>query len=106
MKTRNPGPPAKTHRSERETLLIFNQDDLDRGFFRFGTSQKSAFDRLCRRVGGIERLIDVTFSRNKKGETTWWEAHVPVKYLSGAHFGVRKHSSLTSRSSRGRKSNK
>lgn len=81
-------------KAEQETILTYNRADRANGYFSFGTSQKSDFNRLCRRVGGQSNLIKVKVSRGTQGQPTWWEARVPIKYSSRVHFGVRKNAAL------------
>lgn len=71
-----------------ETIILLNEADLREGYFAFSTSKEAHFLRLCRRVGGVENLLEVKTSE-RDGKITWWSAKVPVKYLSKTHFGLR-----------------
>ena len=84
-----------------ETIILINEEESKDGYFSFGTSLERNFKRLCRRVGGKGKLIEVRESRTKDGKTNWWECKVALKYLSKSHFGVRK--CIAERSSEGEK---
>lgn len=75
-------------KSEQETIVLLNRNDLDEGFFVFSTSQKSHFDKLCKRVGQ-ENLISVRVDYDEKGNPAWYDCKVPSIYLSKTNFGVR-----------------
>jgi hypothetical protein len=79
-------------RSEKETLIIVNRADLDEGFFIFGTSQKTHFQKLCKRVRGRDKLIDVKHTKSRDGKSVWWECRVPCEFLSRSTFGVKSMS--------------
>lgn len=72
---------------ESETNIIINQADLKDGYFVFGTSMSSHFQKLCRRVGETN-LLEVKKS-TRDGQTTYWQCKVPSRYLSKSHFGIR-----------------
>lgn len=60
------------------------------GFFRFGTSYRLDFEKLCKRLGGIENIMEVKESKNSDGKTVFWECKVSTKYRSFGNFGVKK----------------
>jgi hypothetical protein len=73
-----------------ETIILMNEEELKEKYFSFGTSLKRHFKKLCNRVGR-ENLIEVRESRSGEGKVNWWQCKVPLKYLSRAHFGIRKY---------------
>lgn len=76
-------------KSEKETVMILNRADLDDGFFIFGTSQKSHFQKLCKRIKGRDKLLDVKHTKSQDGKSGWWECLVPSKFLSYSTFGIK-----------------
>lgn len=44
---------------ERETLIRINRADSEEGFFTFDTSWKPDFDRMIKRIGGIQNAISI-----------------------------------------------
>ncbi len=76
-------------KSEKETVVILNRADLEDGFFVFGTSQKSHFQKLCKRINGRDKLLDLKYTKSKDGKSSWWECRVPAKFLSRSTFGVK-----------------
>lgn len=74
--------------SETETIILINAQDLKEGFFRFGTSKHSHFEKLCRRIGGEENLVAVE-REGLANNTAYWNCRVPKSYLSQTTFGIK-----------------
>lgn len=68
-------------KAEQETIVTINQADRDEGYFTFGTSYRPHWERLVKRMGGQEKLIEVRESKSTTGEITWRQARVPIVYL-------------------------
>ena len=81
---------------ERETIIVLNRADMAEGLFTFGTSEASEFRRLCRRIGGQDKLLGLR-TRQQGCKIAWWEAQVPIRFLSRTTWaiGARKPRSLT-----------
>lgn len=74
--------------AEQETIININMAEREAGYFSFGTSRKSEYERLLRRTGG--ELLDERRSVGPDGSVTWWQCKVPIKFLSKASWGIRK----------------
>lgn len=74
---------------EQETIIVMNDGDREEGFFCFGTSRADHYRKMLRRIGGEERLLDLKISMDEKGNPVWWQARLPISFLSKAHFGLR-----------------
>lgn len=68
------------YKDEDETILILNEGDKKEGFFRFSTTKFIDFERLCRRVGGVENLLEVRTSTEGKRVISW-VCKVPFKFI-------------------------
>ena len=76
---------------ETETMITINQADRDEGFFRVGTSYRPHYEKILKRIGGADHLVEIKTSSTKERDT-WWELKIPIKYLSLSNFGIRVHS--------------
>lgn len=72
-----------------ETIIICNEGDRREGFFRWSTTKANDFEKLKRRVGGEQELINVVVTTDGK-QVTSWMCKVPIRFLSRAHWGVGK----------------
>ena len=73
---------------EQETIILINAADLKEGFFRFSTSRKTDFERLCRRVGGRANLLKYEVSTADGGGVVEWRCRVPACYWKRTTFGI------------------
>lgn len=87
--------------AERETQImaggsevLANQADLHEGFFYFYTSDPADFRRLCRIIGGQDKLVSLRVS-TQKGETRTWQAKVPARFYKRQAFGIGRPRKLT-----------
>src|SRR5262245_27480374 len=78
--------------SERETVICLNDADADEGYFSFWTSEPAHFRRLCRRIGGREKLIACQ-SSVRDGHEASWDCRVPIEFFSSATFAIGKRRS-------------
>lgn len=93
-------------KNERETVIIINLADIKDGYFSFGTSERSHFARLCKRIGGRNVLREVREDKDCNGDVKWWQCHVPVQFLSLRTFAIgRKAKRNTSKALASRKAN-
>lgn len=76
-------------KAEQETIININRADLDDGFFSFYTSYHRDFERLCRRIGGEENLLDLKLSLDPDGAPWGWNVKVPKEFYSRVNFGIR-----------------
>lgn len=78
----------RTTHAEMETLILINRQDSRAGFFTFSTTNKSDYERLIRRIGGVGELISLDVSKSR-GRVVQWIAKVPIKFYSLRVFSVR-----------------
>ena len=82
--------------SENETIIILNKADIREGFFRFSTSSKVDFSRLCKRIGGEQSLRKLTLSTQENGvKIVEWICEVPIEFLSMTTFGIRMKNKMS-----------
>ena len=74
--------------SEQETIIVVNQADIRDGYFRFNTTRRKDFERLCKRVGGKENLLATSEGKDKDGSVTSWRCKVPARFWKAAAFGI------------------
>ena len=74
-------------KEESETTIVINQADLEDGYFVFGTSIPSHFQRLCKKIGKDNIQ---TKESTKDGVVTYWDCRIPSKYLAKGSFCVKK----------------
>jgi len=72
---------------ENETIILINDGDVAQGFFRWSTTKPKQFAKLCKRVGGEERLLEVKLSHHG-ARITSWTCKVPVEYLSKRNWSI------------------
>jgi hypothetical protein len=77
-------------KSEKETLVSWTQQDLEEGFFWFYTSLEHHYQRLIKRVGGKQNLLEVRLEVAGKGGFGGANCKVPAEYLSETTFSIRK----------------
>lgn len=75
--------------SELETNIVWSAADLKEGFFMFYTSRKKHYERLLRRIGGIENLLSCKIETTPKGGFSGANCKVPARYLSEGTFSIR-----------------
>src|SRR5262245_51231176 len=75
-------------KNERETVIVINAVDLEQGYFAFGTSERSHFERICKRIGGKHLLLDIKEEKDHDGKVSWWECHIPAHFLSLRTFAI------------------
>lgn len=73
-------------KEEQETIINFNRADMEDGFFTFGTSVKSDYERLARLVGKEKLKTKVCVM---EGKESYWSCRVPVEYARMRCFGVK-----------------
>jgi hypothetical protein len=75
--------------AELETIINWTADDLKEGYFVFYTSRKKHYERLLRRIGGIENLISCRIETTPQGGFSGAHCKVPTQYLSEGTFSIR-----------------
>ena len=79
----------KFEKAERETLIRFNDADMEEGYFSFTTNKPQHWRALQKRVG--KNIIEV--KENKiDGRPSSWDVKVPSRYYSKCNFGIKKSS--------------
>jgi hypothetical protein len=82
--------------ADTETVICLNREDMASGYFSIWTSERPIFDRLCRRIGGRDKLLEckVGIRAGKEGS---WDCQVPIAYFNRATFAIgrRRASNLT-----------
>jgi len=73
--------------SERETIITINDADLMEGFFRFGTSKRSHYDRVKKKVG---ELIIEQHIETHLGAPQWWSLKIDKCALTKTGFSIRR----------------
>ena len=74
---------------DNETMILINSSDVAKGYFIFGTTKQSDFNKLIKRIGGQSNLIEVKTTRNKN-KVVYWSVKLPVSLYSKVSFGVKK----------------
>jgi hypothetical protein len=72
-----------------ETIILLNEEDRKEGFFVFSTSKAVDYQRLIRRIGGEENLIDTQVSTQGK-KVVEWICKVPIEFISKSTFSIGK----------------
>lgn len=70
--------------SEHETIILLNQGDLAEGYFWFSTTKESIFNKLCNRIGGKDKILEVKVSHD------CWNCKLPRKFWKGASMCIGK----------------
>jgi hypothetical protein len=73
--------------SDNETIILINDADVADGFFRFSTSKPKQFAKLCKRIGGEDKLLEVKVS-TQGTKVTSWVCKVPIAYLSKRNWSI------------------
>lgn len=73
--------------SDNETIILINDSDVANGFFRWSTSKPKQFSKLCKRIGGEDKLLEVKLS-HQGSKITSWVCKVPVEYLSKRNWSI------------------
>jgi hypothetical protein len=73
--------------SDNETIILINDSDVAEGFFRWSTSKPKQFTKLCKRIGGEDKLLEVKLT-NHGSKITSWACKVPVEYLSKRNWSI------------------
>ena len=81
--------------AERETQvmtptgseILANDADLADGWFLFYTMNPADFRRLCKRIGGQDKLVGLDTTRCE-GDVTSWSAKVPTRFYNRTTFGI------------------
>lgn len=76
--------------SDMEMILLVNDGDMAEGYFRVSTTKEATFNRLCKRIGGKDKLLELKESKSSEGKTVCWNMKLPRKMLSVTSFGVKK----------------
>ena len=72
-----------------ETVIVINDEDKKEGYFTLSTSKKDVFLRICRRIGGEDKLIEKRCT-GSEGKTAEWILKIPIKYISTNTFSIGK----------------
>jgi hypothetical protein len=67
-------------RAERETIIVINLEDSDNGYFVVYTTEKGMFNKVCKKVGGEDKL------RYCKKSKDSYECGVPIDLWNGIKF--------------------
>jgi hypothetical protein len=72
-----------------ETIILINDEDRKEGFFTVSTSKITDFQKLCRRIGGEDKLISLeTCTQARK--ITEWICKVPIEFFNTTNFSIGK----------------
>lgn len=74
-------------RAERETLILINFSDLDRGFFKISTTIPSHKRRIEKRAKG--RIIEVREEKLTDGSVFGWEYKISSSALNQTLFCIK-----------------
>src|SRR5262245_14173711 len=75
--------------AERETVSCSNEEDSAEWFFTLWTSVPSVFRRLCRRIGGRNKLTACLAGIRDSREASW-DCQVSIEFLNLATFAIGK----------------
>jgi len=73
--------------SDNETIILINDADVALGFFRWSTTKPKQFAKLCKRIGGEEKLLEIKLS-HQGNKITSWVCKVPIEYLSKRNWSI------------------
>ena len=74
--------------AEMETTILLNSGDMADLFFIFRTTDRHAFNRLVKRIGGADNLIEIETEKDADGTAWSWDCKVPVKYFNRTTFAI------------------
>ena len=74
------------NREEQETHIIMNKADSDEGYFRFSTTIEGDYNKVIRKIGGVDKLKSLKIA-TKDGKPIEWICKVPIVNY---RFGVGK----------------
>lgn len=72
------------------TNLTITEASREKGFFLFSTTKQSDFEKLLRKIGGQEELLDCRVFYTARGAFESASCHVPYTKLPLLQFGLRK----------------
>ena len=75
------------NKSDRESVICINEQDRIDGWFNFWTTEKTVFNKLCKKIGGENNLISVKKSHRS------YDCVVPIRFWSKARIGIKGKSS-------------
>jgi hypothetical protein len=76
--------------SDNEIITIWNEHDARNGWFTIGTSLQRQRDRIVRRVGAENVLLERVSRSRRDNKPTWFELTLPIALFARASCGVRK----------------